>query len=78
MYFVPSFTRAPVGNRSPCATVVDAVSQGANYTGLLLAGSGTYIVIYSSVTLWVAVLSRAVLWHAQDRVIRHGNHTIVF
>ena len=41
------------------ATVVDAVSQGANYSGLLLAGSGTYIVIYSSVTLWVAVLSRA-------------------
>ncbi|WP_221583365.1 formyltetrahydrofolate deformylase [Microbacterium sp. G2-8] len=25
-----------------------------------------------------AALSRAVLWHAQDRVIRHGNHTIVF
>ncbi|WP_460773116.1 formyltetrahydrofolate deformylase [Microbacterium sp. GXF7504] len=25
-----------------------------------------------------AVLSRAVLWHSQDRVIRHGNHTIVF
>ncbi|MGV9193911.1 formyltetrahydrofolate deformylase [Microbacterium sp. MC2] len=24
------------------------------------------------------VLSRAVQWHAQDRVIRHGNHTIVF
>ena len=24
------------------------------------------------------VLSRAVLWHAQDRVIPHGNHTIVF
>jgi formyltetrahydrofolate deformylase len=24
------------------------------------------------------VLSRAVMWHAQDRVIRHGNHTIVF
>ncbi|GGN59307.1 formyltetrahydrofolate deformylase [Actinoplanes lobatus] len=24
------------------------------------------------------VLSRAVLWHAEDRVIRHGNHTIVF
>ncbi|WP_344785394.1 formyltetrahydrofolate deformylase, partial [Microbacterium kribbense] len=24
------------------------------------------------------VLSRGVLWHAQDRVIRHGNHTIVF
>jgi formyltetrahydrofolate deformylase len=24
------------------------------------------------------VLSRAVLWHSQDRVIRHGNHTIVF
>ena len=23
-------------------------------------------------------LSRAVLWHAQDRVIRHGKHTIVF
>src|ERR1700712_1622079 len=25
-----------------------------------------------------AVLSRAVTWHAQDKVIRHGNHTIVF
>jgi formyltetrahydrofolate deformylase len=25
-----------------------------------------------------AVLSRAVQWHAEDRVIRHGNHTIVF
>lgn len=25
-----------------------------------------------------AVLSRAVAWHAQDRVIRHHNHTIVF
>jgi formyltetrahydrofolate deformylase len=24
------------------------------------------------------VLSRAVLWHAEDRVIPHGNHTIVF
>jgi formyltetrahydrofolate deformylase len=24
------------------------------------------------------VLSRAVLWHAQDRVIRHGNQTVVF
>ncbi|MFD6274415.1 formyltetrahydrofolate deformylase [Streptomyces sp. NPDC060209] len=25
-----------------------------------------------------AVLSRAVLWHAEDRIIRNGNHTIVF
>ncbi|MEF2976025.1 formyltetrahydrofolate deformylase [Subtercola sp. YIM 133946] len=25
-----------------------------------------------------AVLSRAVTWHAEDKVIRHGNHTIVF
>jgi formyltetrahydrofolate deformylase len=25
-----------------------------------------------------AVLSRAVAWHAEDRVIRQGNHTIVF
>ncbi|MFF4307666.1 formyltetrahydrofolate deformylase [Streptomyces sp. NPDC001601] len=25
-----------------------------------------------------AVLSRAVLWHAEDRVVRHGNQTIVF
>jgi formyltetrahydrofolate deformylase len=25
-----------------------------------------------------AVLSRAVQWHAEDRVIRKGNHTIVF
>lgn len=25
-----------------------------------------------------SVLSRAVLWHAEDRVIRSGNHTIVF
>lgn len=25
-----------------------------------------------------AVLSRAVQWHAEDRVIRYGNHTVVF
>ena len=25
-----------------------------------------------------AVLSRAVTWHSGDRVIRSGNHTIVF
>ncbi|GAA2749395.1 formyltetrahydrofolate deformylase [Amnibacterium kyonggiense] len=25
-----------------------------------------------------AVLSRAVLWHAEDRVVRHGNQTVVF
>lgn len=25
-----------------------------------------------------AVLARAVQWHAEDRVIQHGNHTIVF
>ena len=25
-----------------------------------------------------AVLSRAVRWHSEDRVIRHRNHTIVF
>jgi formyltetrahydrofolate deformylase len=25
-----------------------------------------------------AVLSRAVLWHAEDRIVRHGNQTIVF
>ena len=25
-----------------------------------------------------AVLSRAVKWHSEDRVMRHGNHTIVF
>ena len=25
-----------------------------------------------------AVLSRVVLWHYEDRVIRYGNHTIVF
>ncbi|MFJ9248264.1 formyltetrahydrofolate deformylase [Streptomyces sp. NPDC101776] len=25
-----------------------------------------------------AVLTRAVQWHGEDRVIRHGNHTIVF
>ncbi len=25
-----------------------------------------------------AVLSRAVTWHSEDRVIRNGNHTIVF
>jgi formyltetrahydrofolate deformylase len=25
-----------------------------------------------------AVLSRAVTWHSEDRVIRSGNHTIVF
>jgi formyltetrahydrofolate deformylase len=26
----------------------------------------------------MAALSRAVQWHSEDRVIRSGNHTIVF
>ena len=50
------------------ATVVDAVSQGANYTGLILAGSSTYILIYSSVTVWVAVFSRICLFRRQTRL----------
>jgi formyltetrahydrofolate deformylase len=25
-----------------------------------------------------AVLSRAVLWHCEDRIVRNGNHTVVF
>ncbi len=25
-----------------------------------------------------AVLSRAVLWHCQDRIVRHDNETVVF
>ncbi|HSA39827.1 MAG TPA: formyltetrahydrofolate deformylase, partial [Mycobacterium sp.] len=25
-----------------------------------------------------AVLSRAVLWHCEDRIVRHENQTIVF
>jgi formyltetrahydrofolate deformylase len=24
------------------------------------------------------VLSRAVLWHCEDRIVRDGNHTVVF
>ena len=24
------------------------------------------------------VLSRAVLWHCEDRILRHGNQTVVF
>jgi drug/metabolite transporter (DMT)-like permease len=43
------------------ATVVDAVSQGANYTGLIQAGSSYYVLIYSSVTVWVAIFSRVLL-----------------
>lgn len=50
------------------ATVVDAVSQGANYTGLVLAGSSTYILIYASVTVWVAVFSRLALGRRQSRL----------
>ncbi|MER6271856.1 hypothetical protein ACFY0B_33665 [Streptomyces sp. NPDC001797] len=27
---------------------------------------------------WSGRNSRTVLWHAEDRVVRHGHHTIVF
>lgn len=39
--------------------------QGFNYTGLIYAGSSTYILIYSSVTVWVAVFSRLGLGKVQ-------------
>lgn len=39
----------------------DIIAQALNYTGAGLAGSTVFAVIYSSVTIWVAVCSRFVL-----------------
>lgn len=41
--------------------VVDIISQMLNYTGNMLAGSAVFAVIYSSVTIWSAILSRLLL-----------------
>jgi len=40
---------------------VDVVSQGLCQYGLAVAGSSLYIVIYSSTTIWIALLSRIVI-----------------
>ena len=39
----------------------DIIAQALNYTGAGLAGSTVFAVIYSSVTIWVAVCSRFIL-----------------
>merc|ERR1740130_141880 len=41
--------------------VLSAFAQNLNYAGNMLAGSGVFAVIYSSVTVWCAVLSRLFL-----------------
>ena len=44
--------------------VFDIIAQALNYTGAGLAGSTVFAVIYSSVTIWVAVCSRFILGRA--------------
>lgn len=41
--------------------VLSALAQNLNYAGNMLAGSAVFAVIYSSVTVWCAVLSRIIL-----------------
>jgi len=41
--------------------VLSALAQNLNYAGNMLAGSGVFAIIYSSVTVWCAVLSRLIL-----------------
>merc|ERR1712048_193395 len=41
--------------------VLSAIAQNMNFAGNMLAGSGVFAVIYSSVTVWCAVLSRLIL-----------------
>ncbi|MDQ4489077.1 formyltetrahydrofolate deformylase [Sinomonas sp. ASV486] len=48
----------------------DVARASHAHTAADLAARGAYVER--------AVLSRAVQWHAEDRVIRHGNQTIVF
>lgn len=48
----------------------DVARVGHSMTAADLQARGAYVER--------AVLSRAVQWHAEDRVIRHGNQTIVF
>ena len=61
--------------RSYGARVLLVVGAGNNGGDALFAGA---FLARRGADVERQVLSRAVLWHAEDRVIRHGNHTIVF
>lgn len=43
------------------AAAVDLASTLLSVSGLMLVGSGVYVIMYSSCTAWVAILSRALL-----------------
>jgi drug/metabolite transporter (DMT)-like permease len=47
--------------RAGCISLVDIAAQAMNYTGAALAGPTIFAIVYSSVTVWTAVLSRILL-----------------
>jgi drug/metabolite transporter (DMT)-like permease len=51
----------PTRRRAMALGALDIVSQAMNYTGAAMAGPTLFAIIYSSVTVWTAVLSRVVL-----------------
>eukprot|EP00591_Stephanopyxis_turris_P007021 CAMPEP_0195524450 /NCGR_PEP_ID=MMETSP0794_2-20130614/24281_1 /TAXON_ID=515487 /ORGANISM="Stephanopyxis turris, Strain CCMP 815" /LENGTH=304 /DNA_ID=CAMNT_0040654671 /DNA_START=367 /DNA_END=1281 /DNA_ORIENTATION=+ len=48
-------------SKTACLAVVDVVAQTMNYTGSVFAGPTIFAIVYSSVTVWCAVLSRVLL-----------------
>jgi len=48
-------------HRCAAIALVSAVAQNMNYAGNMLAGSAIFAVVYSSVTVWCALLSRLLL-----------------
>lgn len=47
--------------------MIDIVAQTMNYTGSTMAGPTIFAIIYSSVTVWTAVMSRFFLGRSMDR-----------
>lgn len=53
--------------RTAFVAVIDIVAQTMNYTGSTMAGPTIFAIIYSSVTVWTAILSRFLLGRIMDR-----------
>merc|ERR1711907_807385 len=53
--------------RVGCVALVDIVAQTINYAGSTMAGPTIFAIVYSSVTVWCALLSRVVLGRTMTR-----------
>eukprot|EP00578_Thalassiosira_sp_NH16_P025747 CAMPEP_0181083824 /NCGR_PEP_ID=MMETSP1071-20121207/4371_1 /TAXON_ID=35127 /ORGANISM="Thalassiosira sp., Strain NH16" /LENGTH=384 /DNA_ID=CAMNT_0023165523 /DNA_START=157 /DNA_END=1312 /DNA_ORIENTATION=+ len=75
---LPAWNDAPLSLRTTLKTasvaVIDIAAQTLNYSGATMAGPTIFAIVYSSVTIWCALLSRMVL----GRVMTHTQWLGVF